>query len=317
MKLRSLTAIALICVPLMGAQADAVSRVEDIQRVLPGGALTREIPAGEPVTLRVSGVWHNACTPSVIGFEPSGRGRVLNLLWNRTSFAYCRPEATDFSRDIPGVRFEASEIGVLPITVVNTHGGLPTPGGGSVIPVEGMTVLPPFELVVQAPLQQQIGVWPTARQPPEGLFPITARYELSGAWYAPQHPGSGLLLNHERRRAGTQTIDQLWGSWSNFSTDGRPQWHVLSETYWATPTRLLGWVLRAEAEPSACTAQFPNPECSFAARSANTIDIVGIFEINVLGPDRLSLTIDDSGTPLLLGFVQPPVQGYRVELQRL
>jgi hypothetical protein len=92
---------------------------------------------------------------------------------------------------------------------------------------------------------------------------------------------------------------------------------VFSETYWASPTRLLGRVLRAEAEAVACTAQFPNPECNFAARAAREVRILGVFEITMHGPDELTLTIDDSGTPLLLGMSQPPVQGYSVRLRRL
>lgn len=314
---RMLFALAALIAPLFAPQAHAASRIDDIQRVLPNGQLSREIPAGETVTLRISGVWRDSCTPSVLGFVRSGEGRLLNLFWNRSTFRFCYSALTPFTRDIENVRFDENEIGALPITVVNTHDGVAAPDGSTVTPVQGLTVLPPIELAIQAPADRQVAHWPTARQPPAGLFPVTAQYDLSGAWYTPEHSGTGLLLQHTRRAAGSSTIDSLWGSWSNFATDGRSQWHVFSETYWASPTRLLGRVLRAEADAVACTAQFPNPECNFAARAAREVRILGVFEITVHGPDELTLTIDDSGTPLLLGMTQPPVQGYSVRLRRL
>ncbi|MBE5314301.1 MAG: hypothetical protein H4O13_02745 [Xanthomonadales bacterium] len=314
---RVLLALATLVAPLFGPQAEAAPRIDDIQRVLPNGQLTREIPAGETVTLRISGVWTDSCTPSVLSFERSGQGRLLNLFWDRAALIYCLSALTPFTRDIPNVRFDEAEIGALPITVVNSHQSLPLPDGTVVAPVQGSTTMPQFEIAIQAPVDRQVTHWPTARQPPAGVFPVTAQYDLSGAWYSPQQSGSGLLLKHERRKSGSSTIDSLWGSWSNFATDGSSQWHVFSETYWASPTRLLGRVLRAEAEAVACTAQFPNPGCNFAARAAREVKIVGIFEITVHGPDELTLTIDDSGTPLLLGMTQPPVQGYSVRLRRL
>lgn len=314
---RMLLALATLFAALFAPQADAASRIDDIQRVLPDGRLTREIPAGEPVTLRISGVWRDSCTPGVRGFERSGEGRLLNLFWNRSAFIFCYSVLTPFTRDIENVRFDEAEIGVLPVTVVNTQDALTAPDGSTATVVDSLRVLPSFELVVQAPADRQVAHWPTARQPPAGVFPVTAQYDLSGAWYSPQHSGSGLLLQHARRAAGSTSIDTLWGSWSNFATDGRSQWHVFSETYWASPTRLLGRVLRAEADAVACTARFPNPECNFAARAAREVRILGVFEITMHGPDELTLTIDDSGTPLLLGMSQPPVQGYSVRLRRL
>lgn len=314
---RMLFPLAALLAAFFAPQAGAASRIDDIQRVLPDGRLTREIPAGEAVTLRISGVWRDSCAPSVLGFDRSGEGRVLNLFWNRALFVFCPQVLTPFTRDIENVRFDEAEIGALPITVLNTHQAQAAPDGSAVTPVQGVTVLPPLELAIQAPAERQVTQWPAARQPPADRFPVTAQYDLSGAWYSPQHSGTGLLLNHQRRAAGSTTIDSLWGSWSNFATDGSSQWHVFSETYWATPTRLLGRVLRAEAEAVGCTAQFPNTECNFGARAARDVRVVGIFEIQVLSPDALELTIDDSGTPLLDGVTQPPVQGYRVQLRRL
>lgn len=314
---RMLFALATLVAPLFAPQAEAASRIDDIQRVLPNGQLTREIPAGETVTLRISGVWRDSCTPNVLGFERSGEGRLLNLFWNRSAFIFCYSALTPFTRDIQNVRFDETEIGALTVSVVNTHDALAAPDGSTVTPVQGLTVLPPLEIAIQAPVDRQVAQWPAARQPPAGRFPVSAQYDLSGAWYSPQHSGSGLLLQHERRAAGSTAIDSLWGSWSNFAIDGSSQWHVFSETYWATPTRLLGRVLRAEAESVACTTQFPNPECAFAARAARAVQVVGIFEITVHGPDELTLTIDDSGTPLVSGATQPPLQGYSVRLRRL
>ncbi len=297
------------------AHAEETGRIE-IQRVLPNGQLSRVIPADEPVTLRISGIWPDGCTPDVAGFERSGSGRLLNLLWDRRLRVACIAAATPFSRDIEEVRFDAAEIGVLPVNVVNTHypsnAGLPTDALG-----ERLTVLPSIELAIQAAPSRQVAHWPTARQPPAGRYALTPVQSISGGWYSPQHSGSGLTLDHRRRPAGSSKQDELWGTWANFGLDGKTQWHLLAETYWQTPTRALGRVYRAEAEARVCTAQFPNPACHFAARSARRVDPVGIFQLDVLGPDELLLTIDDSGTPLLLGMMQPPVEGYRVSLRRL
>jgi hypothetical protein len=297
------------------AHATDAGRI-DIQRVLPNGQLSREIPAGEPVTLRISGVWRDGCIPNVVGFESSETGRLLNLLWDRRLRVGCIAALTPFSRDIENVRFDAAEIGVLPVNVVNTH--YPSSAG---LPVdalrERLTVLPPVGLAIQAPSAQRVAHWPTARQPPAGLYAVTPLQDIGGGWYSPEHSGSGLMLDHRRRPAGAPKQDELWGTWANFDSDGKTQWHLLAETYWQTPTRAIGKVYRAEGEAQACTLQFPNPACHFAARSARRVDPVGIFQLDVLGPDELVLTIDDSGTTLLLGMMQPPVEGYRVSLRRL
>ncbi|MCU0756030.1 MAG: hypothetical protein MUE46_13040 [Xanthomonadales bacterium] len=316
-----LGALSLCAALVLGhAHAEEAGRI-DIQRVLPNGQLTREIPAGEPVTLRVSGIWHDACLPAVSGFERSGQGRLLNLFWNRALLIACPQVLTPFSLDVRNVRFEQSEIGVLPVTVLNTVAALP-PGevcGDCRVQyvLQGATVLPSIELAIQAPPAQQVAHWPTAQQPPAGLHALTPLREISGGWYSPQHSGSGLMLQHRRKASGSSKSDELWGTWANFGSDGKTQWHLLADSYWQTPTRALGKVYRAEAEAQACTLQFPNPACHFAARSARRVDPVGIFQLEVLGPDEMILTIDDSGTTLLLGLMQPPVEGYQVRLRRL
>ncbi|MFY8133850.1 MAG: hypothetical protein ACOVKS_02485, partial [Aquimonas sp.] len=136
---RMLLALATLVAPLFAPQALAASRIDDIQRVLPNGQLSREIPAGETVTLRISGVWRDSCTPSVLGFERSGKGRLLNLFWNRSAFIFCFSALTPFTRDIENVRFDENEIGALPITVVNTHDALAAPDGSTVTPVRPAT----------------------------------------------------------------------------------------------------------------------------------------------------------------------------------
>lgn len=313
---RSSAALALALTLAGGwAEASEAGRI-DIQRVLPNGQLTREIPTGEPVTLRISGVWHDGCTPSVAGFERSGQGRLLNLFWNRALLILCPQVLTPFSRDLGNVRFDEGEIGILPVTVINTHGAAPL-GNDALYLIQGATVLPPVELAIQAPKAQQVAHWPTARRPPAGLYALTPIHEISGGWYAPEHAGSGLMINHQRRPSGSATQDEFWGTWTNFATDGKSQWHLFSDTYWVTPTRALGKVFRAEAEAQPCTLQFPNPACHFAARAAKRLDPVGIFQLDLQGPNEMVLTIDDSGTTLLLGLMQPPVEGYRVRLRRL
>lgn len=312
----SCVALGLCLVLALGsASADEAGRI-DIQRVLPDGQLSRVIPAGEPVTLRISGVWQDACVPSVEGFERSGQGRLLNLFWNRASFVFCPQRLTPFSRDLENVQFDSGEIGVLPVTVVHTQWAVQS-GDRAVFPVEGMVVLPAVRIAIQAPAEQQIAHWPTARRPPPGFHAVTPIHDLDGAWYAPERSGSGLLLEHRPRMAGSSSQDEVFGSWANFSTDGASQWHLLADTYWASPTRLLGRVYRATDDPRGCTREFPNPTCIFEARAAKRVDPVGIFELDLQAPDELVMTIDDSGTPLLLGMLQPPVEGYRVRLRRL
>lgn len=312
--MKSLPALGFSLMLLNPAHASEAGRI-DIQRVLPNGQLTREIPVGEPVTLRVSGIWHNACLPAVVGFEPSGNGRLLNLFWNSAAFIGCGQALTPFSRHIENVRFDEGEIGVLPVAVVYTQFAVPF-GSGSAIVVDGMRVLPEVEIAVQAPPEKQIAHWPTARRPPAGLYALTPIYDIGGSWYAPESLGSGLLLSHARRQAGSSTQDVLFGSWANFSIEGKSQWHLFADTYWASPTRLLGKIFRAEDDQRGCTRQFPNPKCIFEARSAKRLDTVGIFELDIQNPDELVMTIDDSGRTLLLGLVQPPVEGYRVRLRR-
>ncbi len=313
-----LGALSLCAALVLGhAHAEEAGRI-DIQRVLPNGQLTREIPAGEPVTLRISGIWPGRCVPTVAGFERSGAGRLLNLYTSREDFFSCLSAltVTYFSRDLENVRFDEQEIGALTVAVLNTHQALPS-GNDILYSTQGATALAPIQLAIQAPPARQVAHWPTAQQPPAGLYALTPLREISGGWYSPQHSGSGLMLQHRRKASGSSKPDELWGTWANFGSDGKTQWHLLADSYWQTPTRALGQVYRAEAEAQGCTLQFPNPACHFAARSARRVDPVGIFQLDVIGPDEVLLTIDDSGTPLLLGLMQPPVEGYRVSLRRL
>lgn len=313
--LRKMVAALALSVAAGLAPAGEVGRI-DIQRVLPDGQLTREIPAGEPVTLRISGVWADSCVPGVVGFERNGDGRLLNLFWNRALLIACLQVLTPFSQDLRNVRFDEAEIGSLPVTVIHTQGSV-LQGDRVLTVVEGMRVLPPIRIAIQAPPQQRIAHWPTARQPPAGFHAVTPIHEIGGGWYVPERPGSGLMLDHRPRAAGSSVQDEVYGSWANFAIEGQSQWHLLADTYWATPTRLLGWIYRAADEPRGCTRQFPNPQCIFEARAARRLAPVGIFQLDIEGPDELVMTIDDSGTPLLLGLMQPPVEGYRVRLRRL
>lgn len=308
--MKSLMSALLLAATSLPWNAGAANQI-DIQRVLPNGQLSREIPAGDPVQLRISGIWYDSCTSSLQEFTANGKGRVLNLLHDRNTFILCRPVETAFTRDI-NTRFSESEIGRLSVTVLNTHGAVASQRFS-----DQFTLLQPIELAIQPPANRAVAVWPTAIRVPDGYYALAPLHNIGGGWYSPQHSGSGLTLNHEPRKSGDRGQDRLFGTWSNFATNGDPQWHLLADTYWATPTRLLGRIYRAEADPIACTLQFPNPECDFAARSAREGRIAGIFELQVHGPDELSLTIDDSGTTLLVGMVQPPVRGYTVRLRRL
>ena len=310
--------IALFCMQSWVVPVAADDRITDIQRVLPDGQLTRHIPAEQPVTLRISGIWSNRCIPSVRAFDRGRSGRLLQLVLTVPPSAFiCWPVPTAFTQDVAGLRFEEDEIGVLPVAVVLTD--LETIDTRAL--TQGLQWLQALDIAIQPPPERLVPVWPTARRPPAGLYAATARYDVSGGWYSPEHSGTGLTLHHEPRRAGGDpaSVDVLWGSWANFAIDGRPQWHLLSETYWASPTRLLGKVYRADAQAVACNAQIPNTGCSFGARAAQRVQVVGIFELDVTTPNELTLTIiDDSGTTtLLLGMLQPPVEGYRVRLRRL
>jgi len=316
MKNTATLGFALLCLLHSVAPVAAQDRVEDIQVLLPDGQLSRLIPAEQPVTLRISGTWSHRCTPSVRSINRNGPGRLLQLVHSVHPSAFiCIPVPTAFTQDVLGVRFDEDEIGVLSVAVALTDFEAIDTRALS----QGLQWLPTLDIAVQPPPEKLVPAWPTAREPPPGLYAATALYDISGGWYSPEHSGSGLILNHEPRRARgvAASVDTLWGSWANFATDGRPQWHLLSETYWASPTRLLGKVYRAEAEAVDCTAQFPNTACGFGARAARSLQVVGIFELDVTAPDALTLTIDDSGTTLLQGLVQPPVEGYRVQLRRL
>lgn len=289
-----------------------------IERVLPDGQVTQELVAGESMNLRISGVWHNGCVPTNARFESSQTGKrllVMSYSWPLTADTFCTAALAPVRYEVPAVQFSVDEVGAVEVTVIEMR--RPVTDAGQL--VGALEVLDPLELAVQPPLNQRSNVWPTALQPPQGFYPMTASSDLTGHWFAPEKSGSGLLLKHDRRTSGRPTteIDQLSGLWANFATDGKTQWHWLADGYWATPNRYLGWVYRAETEPFGCTAVFPNPACTFAALPAESVQRVGIFELRVEHDGELILTFDDSGTPLLLGMQQPPVVGYQVRLQRM
>lgn len=230
------------------------------------------VRAGETVVLEYSGAWGEGCVPEVLGLEGSGHQRVLRLA-QRPPFVFCGQAITPFTRSLEA-RFDEHDIGVIKVVVVR----------------DGAGWVSEHELVVLS-----------AEPGPE--TPSFGAYDVGGSWYDPARSGSGLLLQH--RRKGTQ--DTVIGGWFHFTPSSETRWHLLVESRWESPTRLVGRVYRASGQPFGCTAQSPNPDCDFSPAPGADVAPVGIFWLGFESEESAELRFALPGNPTLNWIPGQPI----------
>jgi hypothetical protein len=269
--------LLVACTGASGRPGQAAEPPFELGLVTQDGRISAELPSATDITLRLRGVWRDACLPRLVGFSGSGHRRLLTLEVPGPG-QVCAQVLTPFELDIPGVRFEVEEAGLVEVALVEA----------------GAAWLASSVLSVQPEPQ-------SSRR-----FSL---HDVSGSWFNPDRSGSGLILSH--LRAGPE--ERVVGGWMNYSPDGQSQWYLLADARWVTPDRLVGTAYRASTAPFACTLQFPNFECDFEARTATAIQAVAKFELSMIDADRAALTF---GEPSFVGS-PPLIIGYRVELERL
>ncbi|MCU0755600.1 MAG: hypothetical protein MUE46_10845 [Xanthomonadales bacterium] len=196
---------------------------------------------GNEMRLKLSGTWRDACLPGVVGWTGTGNRRVLKLSGNPNQF--CAQVLTDFELVLPPLTVDDGQ--QLRVAVIDAS-------------------------------EQWLSEHTLALQPAGNTTVRVGQFDVNGAWYVPERSGSGLLLNHER----SVESERIFGVWFNFDMDGRSRWYLLDGASWSTPTRLEGIAYVTAATPYACTTQFPNPDCDFAAVRASRIEPAGRFVID-------------------------------------
>lgn len=197
--------------------------------------------AGSELRLKLVGTWRDACLPGVLGWTGTGNRRLLKLSGDPGQF--CAQVLTDFELELPPLTVDEGQ--QLRVAVIDAS-------------------------------EQWISEHTLALQPPPGNGARVGSFDVNGAWFVPERSGSGLLLNHER---GLES-ERIFGAWFNFDMDGSPRWYLLDGASWTTPTRLEGTAYLAAATPYACTTQFPNPDCDFAAIRSSRVQPAGRFVID-------------------------------------
>jgi hypothetical protein len=266
---RRATPFHLAVLSLAGVLASSPSKVVQAEsEIEPGYQLRavqadqagpRIVRAGEAFALVFSGIWRDSCVPRMQALEGTGYRRVLRLEVAEPGRA-CLTALTPFEQRIEGLRFEESEAGIVEIALI----------------AGGKDWLATQELVVQSAV-------PDA--------PVFSALNAQGAWYSPRHSGSGLTLLHTR----TEGADSLVGMWMNFDSFGAPRWYLLANAVWTSPKRVEGVVYRLSGQPYACTAQFPNPDCDFAAVAREDVTEAGGFAIDFDEDGAASLQFSQRG----------------------
>jgi hypothetical protein len=221
--------------------------------------------AGSELRLKLSGDWRDACLPGVVGWTGTGNRRLLKLSGNPGQI--CAQVLTPFELVLPPLTVEDGQ--QLRVAVIDAS-------------------------------EQWISEHTLSLQPAATDAAKVGSFDVNGAWYVPERSGSGLLLNHER---GLES-ERIFGAWFNFDMDGRTRWYLLDGASWTTPTRLEGSAYLAAATPYACTTQFPNPDCDFAAVRSSRVTSAGRFVIDFSNGDRGVLRFTQTGE----GGQQVPTQ---------
>ncbi len=233
------------------------------------------VRAGEAFALEFSGVWRDSCVPRMLALEGTGHRRILSLEAAAPG-SPCLTVLTPFEQRLEGLRIDEADAGLVEIALI----------------AGGKDWLATHELVVQGAAVDA---------------PVHSAYNVQGAWYSPRHSGSGLTLL--QTRAGE--ADSLVGMWMNFDSFGAPRWYLLANAAWTSPTRVEGVVYLLSGQPFACTLQFPNPDCDFAAVANEEVSEAGDFTID----------FDDDGAATLqfsqLGANGQPVLALPIEIRSL
>lgn len=187
-------------------------------------------PAGVPRKIVVNGIWPNGCVPThaLLGFPPSwARDQALGvLLAEPLTLQACTAALTPY-------RFELDYTPMSP----------------------GQR-----EIVVMTTLAAPLG---NGRLVTGDFASGRARHDVSGAWYDPQVPGSGLMIAHDDGRS-----DAIFATWQTYHTvSGLPYWYSLQQGHWDTSGLVLEATLyETTAAPGIACDFCPLPAQSTAPR---------------------------------------------------
>ena len=105
------------CAGAFGRPGQAAEPPFELGLVAQDGRISAELPSATDITLRLRGVWRDACLPRLVGFSGSGHRRLLTLEVPEPG-QVCAQVLTPFEFDIPGVRFEVEEAGLIEVALV-------------------------------------------------------------------------------------------------------------------------------------------------------------------------------------------------------
>lgn len=124
----------------------------------------------------------------------------------------------------------------------------------------------------------------------QGVTQFFSEFNVSGGWYERSTSGSGLMLSHKRAGA----IDQLWGTWHNYTDAGKPNWYSLQAGRWTTARTFVGEIYETSANPFACTLEFPgDPNCPIPFKPSKLAQIrkVGTYSIGFTSVNSADLVM--------------------------
>lgn len=172
----------------------------------------------------------------------------------------------------------------------------------AVVVVSDLTLAPmsfPSMGIYTIRIADDIGVIETKEVAVQGLVVngevgTFARFSVNGAWYAPEHSGSGLVMTH--RRAATS--EETFGAWFNFDGEGRARWHTLQQGRWVTSTMLAGTIYKSHGHFADCGFIPGDTDCpeSLRALPASATEQLGSYELQMIDDSNAILRFAmDSG----------------------
>jgi len=124
----------------------------------------------------------------------------------------------------------------------------------------------------------------------QGAGQFFSEFNFAGGWFERTTSGSGLMISHKRAGA----IDQLWGTWHNYTDAGKPTWFSLQGGRWNAARNNLGDIYETSANPSGCTLEFPgDPNCPipFKPIPLTLIRKIGTYSLGFTSANSAQLTM--------------------------
>lgn len=215
MFLQRLTVVIVLFLAVVSTHAEALSLLPPVAAVAVEPAVA---PPGTPRKIVVAGLWPDACVPThaQLGFPPSWavtQGLGI-LLFEPLTFVACATVLTPYRFELDYTPATAGQVEILVMTSR------------------------------AAPLATGTLVTGDAQSP-------KAYYDVTGAWFDPQTPGSGLQVIHDFGQT-----DDIFATWQVFDpATGLSRWYALQQGRWeADGLAWRGLLFEVKADPSTCTA---------------------------------------------------------------